>query len=86
MVEKIEIKKKELRYKGRTLEELKSLETREFAKYVGSRERRTILRQFREIENFVNSTPTNTPKIKTTIIPRVTKVLSFIFVLTCILL
>lgn len=50
----MEIKKKEVRYKGKTLEELKSLETREFAKYVESRARRTILRQFREIENFVN--------------------------------
>ncbi len=54
MVEKMEIKKKELLYKGKTLEKLKSLETREFSKYVGSRTRRTILRQFREIENFVN--------------------------------
>ena len=50
----MEIKKKEVLYKGKTLEELKALETREFAKYVGSRERRTILRQFREIEDFVN--------------------------------
>jgi small subunit ribosomal protein S19 len=50
----IEMKKKEANYKGKTLEELKSLETREFAKYVESRARRTILRQFREIENFVN--------------------------------
>jgi small subunit ribosomal protein S19 len=50
----MEIKKKEIRYKGKTLEELKALETREFAKYVGSRERRTILRQFREIEDFIN--------------------------------
>ena len=54
MTEKIEMKKKELLYKGKTMEELKSLETREFAKYVGSRQRRFILRQFREIENFVN--------------------------------
>ncbi len=54
MVEKIEIKKKELRYKGKTMEELKSLETREFSKYVASRERRTILRQFRKIEDFIN--------------------------------
>ena len=54
MTEKIEMKKKEVLYKGKTMEELKSLETREFAKYVGSRERRTILRQFREIENFVS--------------------------------
>ena len=54
MTEKIEMKKKEALYKGKTLEELKALETREFAKYVGSRERRTILRQFREIEDFVS--------------------------------
>jgi len=52
-MEEIEIKKKELLYKGKTMEELKTLETREFAKYVGSRERRTILRQFREIEDFI---------------------------------
>ena len=54
MTEKIEMKKKEVLYKGKTMEELKSLETREFAKYVSSRGRRTILRQFREIENFVS--------------------------------
>ncbi len=53
MVEE-QLKKKEIKYKGKTMEELKALDTREFAKYVGSRERRTILRQFREIEDFVN--------------------------------
>jgi len=41
-------------FRGKELEDLKKLDTREFAKYVGSRERRTILRQFREIEDFVN--------------------------------
>ena len=64
----IEMKKKELRYKGKTLEELKTLETREFAKYVDSRARRTILRQFREIENFVsraNKKQSNKKPIKT---------------------
>ena len=50
----MEMKKKETLYKGKTLEELKTLETREFADYVESRARRTILRQFREIENFVS--------------------------------
>ena len=49
-----ELKKKEIKFKGKTMEELKELDTREFAKFVGSRERRTILRQFREIEDFVN--------------------------------
>jgi small subunit ribosomal protein S19 len=50
----MEMKKKEATYQGKTVEELKSLETREFAKYVRARVRRTILRQFREIENFVS--------------------------------
>ncbi len=49
-----ELKKKEALYKGKTIEELKNLETREFANLVPSRSRRTILRQFREIEDFVN--------------------------------
>ncbi len=50
----IKLKKKEALYKGKTAEELKSLETREFANLVPSRQRRTILRQFREIEDFIN--------------------------------
>jgi len=44
---------KEFSYRGKTLEELKKLDTREFAKYVPARSRRTILRQFQEIEKFV---------------------------------
>lgn len=54
MAEKIELKKKETLYRGKTLGELKTLDVREFAKHVKSRARRTILRQFREIENFVS--------------------------------
>ena len=50
----MEIKKKELTYRGKTIEELKKLSVREFAKYLRSRERRTVLRQFQEIENFIN--------------------------------
>lgn len=49
----IEIRKKEFTYRGKTLEELKKLDVREFAKFLRSRERRTALRQFQEIENFV---------------------------------
>jgi len=45
---------KEFTYRGKTLEELKKLDIREFAKLVRARERRTILRQFNEIEKFVN--------------------------------
>ncbi len=50
----LEIKKKEFTYRGMNLEQLKALDVREFAKLVPSRERRTILRNFQEIEDFVN--------------------------------
>jgi len=50
----MELKKKEFKYKGMTIEELKKLDVREFAKYVKSRQRRNILRNFQEIEKFVN--------------------------------
>ncbi len=50
----MEIKKKEFTYRGKNIEELKALDVREFAKYLRSRQRRTVLRQFQEIEKFVN--------------------------------
>ncbi len=53
-MEEIEIRKKEFTYRGKTLEELKKLDVREFAKILRARERRTTLRQFQEIEKFVN--------------------------------
>ncbi len=46
--------KKQFSYRGKTTEELKALEVREFAKYLKSRARRTIQRQFQTIEKFVN--------------------------------
>ena len=49
----MELKKKELTYKGKTIEELKKLEVREFAKFLPSRERRFVLRNFQKIENFI---------------------------------
>ena len=48
-----EMRKKEFTYKGETIEQLKKLDVREFAKYLDSRQRRTDLRQFQEIEKFV---------------------------------
>jgi len=48
------MKKKEFTYRGKTIEELKALEVREFAKYLKSRQRRVLLRQFQEIEKFIN--------------------------------
>lgn len=46
--------KKEFTYRGKTVEELKNLDVREFAKYLPSRERRSVLRHFREIEDFIS--------------------------------
>ena len=51
--EKIE-KKKEFTYRGKTLEELKSLDIREFAKLIPARERRTILRNTDVVEVFLS--------------------------------
>jgi len=44
---------KEFTYRGKTIADLKALDTREFAKLVKSRTRRAILRQSAEIESFV---------------------------------
>ncbi len=44
---------KEFTFRGKTIEELKQLDTREFAKYLKSRQRRAVLRQFDTIENFI---------------------------------
>lgn len=46
-------RKKEFKYKGKTIEELQTLSVREFAKFLTSRQRRHILRNFQELENFV---------------------------------
>ena len=50
----MELQKKQFTYRGKTIEELKKLDVREFAKLVKARQRRTILRNFQEIEEFVN--------------------------------
>lgn len=50
----MELKKKEFTYRGKTLEELKALDVREFAKYLKSKQRRSVLRQFQDIEKFVS--------------------------------
>lgn len=47
-------KKKEFTYRGKTLKELKELDVREFAKFLPSRQRRTILRNFQKIEDFIS--------------------------------
>ena len=51
--EKQEIKKKDFFYRGKNLDYLKTLDVREFAKYLTSRSRRTIFRNFDKIEAFI---------------------------------
>lgn len=49
-----DIEKKQTTFRGKTIDELKTLGVREFAKFAPARTRRTILREFQDIENFVN--------------------------------
>ncbi len=49
-----ELTKKQFTFKGKTIEELKEMDVREFAKLLKSRKRRSVLRQFQKIEEFVS--------------------------------
>lgn len=49
----MEVQKKQFIYRGKSVDELKTLEVREFAKYLPSRQRRTVLRNFQVIEDFL---------------------------------
>ncbi len=60
----IEHQKKQFTYRGKSLEELKNLDVREFAKYLKSRKRRGVLRQFHEIERFISRAKTKDGKNK----------------------
>ena len=46
--------KKQFTFRGKTLEELKAMDVREFAKLLKSRRKRSVLRQFQKVEDFVN--------------------------------
>ena len=48
------ITKKQFTYKGKTIAELKELDVREFAKFLPSRQKRSVLRNFQEIETFID--------------------------------
>lgn len=50
----MDLTKKQFTYRGKTIDELKKLDVREFAKYLTSRQRRFALRQFQKIEEFIN--------------------------------
>lgn len=57
-------RKKDLTFKGKTIEELKNLDVREFAKYLKSKQRRTVLRNFQVIEKFINRSKVKLSKNK----------------------
>jgi len=60
----MEIQKKQFIYRGKTVDELKELEVREFAKYLPSRQKRTVLRNFQVVEDFVKRAKTKLEKGK----------------------
>ncbi len=51
--EDLSLRKKEFKYRGKTLDELKQMDIREFAKLLKSNEKRTALRQHDEIQKFI---------------------------------
>jgi small subunit ribosomal protein S19 len=51
--EEISLKKREIKYRGKSLDELKQMDIREFAKLLKSNEKRTALRQHDEIQKFI---------------------------------
>jgi len=53
MAEEVMVRAKEVYYRGKPLEELKQMDVREVAKYLSSRSRRTVLRNFDSIEKFI---------------------------------
>lgn len=62
------LKSKDVFYRGVNVEDLKKLDVREVAKYLPSRSRRSILRNFSTVENFVKRCETTIAakkKIKT---------------------
>ncbi len=49
----MELKKKQTTYRGKSIEELKKLDVREFSKYLKSQERRSVLKHFQKVEDFI---------------------------------
>ena len=60
----MEVTKKQFTFKGKTIEELKNLDVREFSKLLKSKDRRCVLRNFQEIEKFVSRAKTKLDKKK----------------------
>lgn len=60
----MEITKRQFTFRGKSIDELKELDVREFAKLLTSRQRRTVLRQFQKIEDFINRSKVKQSKNK----------------------
>lgn len=52
-IQQTEFRKKDFMYRGKSLAELKEMEVREFSKLLKSNEKRTVLRQYDEIQRFI---------------------------------
>ena len=52
-IQNIEAQTREAKFRGMSIEELKALDVRESAKYLKSRARRSVLRNFDKIERFI---------------------------------
>ena len=64
----MDLTKKQFKFKGMTLEELKVLDVREFAKLLRSRQKRFLLRNFQKMESFIKRAQgkiANGKKVKT---------------------
>lgn len=56
MVEEVvKIRSKEKRFRGKSLEELQRLDVRESAKYLSARSKRSVLRNFQDVEKFIKN-------------------------------
>lgn len=55
---------KEFSFKGKKIEELKNIDLREFAKFITSRKRRSLLRQIEKIEKFLKKNDKKLSKSK----------------------
>ena len=62
--EEVVVRSKDVFYRGINLDDLKKLDVREVAKYLTSRSRRTVLRNFQMIENFVKRCETQVSQKK----------------------
>lgn len=59
MADEVILKSKEVFYRGKNLDELKKLDVREVAKFLPARSRRSVLRSFQQIEQFVKRCETS---------------------------